>query len=42
MSTPQLLAKTDARMIAETSIRNYFKYICLTIIGKGRGDRISS
>ena len=42
MSTPELLAQTDARMIAEMSIRNYFKYIFLTVIGKGSGDRVPS
>ena len=42
MSTPELLAQTDARMIAEMSIYNYFKYIFLTVAGKGRGDRIKS
>ena len=39
MSTPELLAQTDARMIAEMSVRNYFKYIFLTVLGKGSGDR---
>ena len=42
MSTPELLAQTDARMIAEMSVRNYFKYIFLTVMGKGSGDRIKS
>lgn len=41
MSTPELLAQTDARMIAEMSLKNYFKYIFFTIIGKGGGDRIN-
>ena len=40
MSTPELLAETDARMNAEMSLKNYFKYILLTLIGKGSGDRI--
>lgn len=40
MSTPELLAQTDARMIAEMSVRNYFKYIFLTVLGKGSGDRV--
>lgn len=40
MSTPELLAKTDAEMIATMSIANYFKYIFLTIVGKGQGDRV--
>jgi O-antigen biosynthesis protein WbqP len=42
MSTPELLAQTDARMIAEMSVRNYFKYIFLTVMGKGRGDQVKS
>lgn len=40
MSTPELLAETDAKMIAEMSVYNYFKYIFLTVVGKGSGDRI--
>ncbi len=40
MSTPKLLAETDARMISNLSLFNYFKYIALTIFGKGFGDRI--
>ena len=35
MSTPHLLAKTDAQMIAEMSVYKYFKYIFLTVAGKG-------
>ena len=41
MSTPKLLAKTDAEMIASMSVRNYFKYIFLTVLGKGQGDRVT-
>ncbi len=40
MSTPELLAKTDAEMIATMSVANYFKYIFLTVAGKGQGDRV--
>ena len=40
MSMPDLLTETDAKMIAEMSVRNYFKYIFLTVLGKGSGDRI--
>ena len=40
MSTPKLLAQTDARMIAGMSAFSYFKYIILTAMGKGTGDRI--
>lgn len=40
MSTPQLLAETDARMIQELNTFAYFKFILLTIFGKGFGDRV--
>ena len=40
MSTPELLARTDAQMIAKMSVTNYFRFIFLTVIGNGRGDRI--
>ena len=40
MSTPELLAKTDAEMISAMSIINYYKYIFLTVSGKGQGDRV--
>ena len=42
MSTPKLLAETDARMLAEMTVTNYFKYIFLTLFGKGFGDRIQN
>lgn len=42
MSTPDLLAKSDAEMIRKMSVRSYFKYIILTIIGKGSGDTIKT
>jgi O-antigen biosynthesis protein WbqP len=42
MSTPELLAKTDAKMIRELNFNNYFKFILQTITGKGSGDRIKS
>lgn len=40
MSTPELLAQTDARMLASLNIANYFKYIIMTVSGKGSGDRV--
>jgi O-antigen biosynthesis protein WbqP len=40
MSTPRLLAKTDAKMIREMSLVNYFRFILQTVTGKGSGDRI--
>ena len=42
MSTPALLAETDARMIHQFSIFTYFKYILQTIFGAGQGDRIKA
>lgn len=42
MSTPELLAQTDAQMISQISLKNYFKYIFLTLIGEGIGDSIKS
>lgn len=41
MSTPELLAKTDAKMIREMSLANYFKFILQTVTGKGAGDRVT-
>jgi lipopolysaccharide/colanic/teichoic acid biosynthesis glycosyltransferase len=40
MSTPQLLAETDEKMIKHLDTIHYFKYIFLTIFGKGFGDRV--
>jgi lipopolysaccharide/colanic/teichoic acid biosynthesis glycosyltransferase len=40
MSTPVLLAETDAKMIADYNVFKYFNYIFFTIFGKGFGDRI--
>ena len=40
MSTPGLLAKTDAEMIRMMSIVLYFNYIFRTICGSGFGDRV--
>ena len=40
MSTPQLLAETDAKMIQDLNTLVYFKYIFLTVFGKGFGDRV--
>jgi O-antigen biosynthesis protein WbqP len=40
MSTPELLAKTDAKMIRDMSLINYFKYIFQTVLGAGAGDRV--
>jgi Sugar transferases involved in lipopolysaccharide synthesis len=40
MSTPELLADTDAQMIRELTVVNYFKFIVQTVTGKGTGDRV--
>lgn len=41
MSTPKLLAETDAKMIKNLSVINYFFYIFKTLLGSGFGDRVS-
>ncbi|NWG88170.1 MAG: sugar transferase [Hydrogenophilaceae bacterium] len=40
MSTPSRLAETDARMIASLGVMDYFRYIALTLLGRGAGDRV--
>jgi lipopolysaccharide/colanic/teichoic acid biosynthesis glycosyltransferase len=40
MSTPKLLAETDARMLQDLGLSAYFTYIIKTVTGAGRGDRI--
>lgn len=40
MSTPELLAETDAKMIASLNVVDYFRYIIMTVTGKGSGDRV--
>ena len=40
MSDPDLLARTDNEMIHSMSLRNYFKYILMTVSGSGQGDRV--
>jgi lipopolysaccharide/colanic/teichoic acid biosynthesis glycosyltransferase len=41
MSTPGLLAETDAKMLSNLTLVDYFKYILMTVTGKGRGDRVN-
>jgi lipopolysaccharide/colanic/teichoic acid biosynthesis glycosyltransferase len=41
MSTPELLARTDAEMIRTMSLVNYFRYILMTVTGSGSGDRVA-
>jgi len=40
MSTPELLAETDKRMLENLNVGAYFKYILMTVAGKGAGDRV--
>jgi len=40
MSTPALLAETDARMLAGLGVIAYFEYLFKTLRGAGRGDRV--
>jgi len=40
MSDPKKLAEIDAQMIASLKIRDYFRYLFLTLIGRGGGDRV--
>jgi len=38
MSTPKLLAETDAKMIKNLTLTSYFNFILMTIVGMGKGD----
>lgn len=40
MSTPKLLAQTDAEMIAALDLCRYLRYIFATAVGKGGGDHV--
>jgi len=40
MSTPRVLAEKDAEMIRTLSLSSYFRYILMTVLGKGSGDRV--
>lgn len=40
MSTPKLLAETDQKMLQNLTVGAYFKYIFMTVAGKGAGDRV--
>ena len=42
MSTPRLLAETDASMLRSLDLKHYFRYILQTVTGKGSGDRVRS
>lgn len=41
MSTPLLLAQTDQIMISSFSLKRYFKYLVMTVIGSGSGDAMA-
>jgi O-antigen biosynthesis protein WbqP len=40
MSTPKLLAEIDACMLKSMNLYWYFKYIFMTLSGKGKGDGV--
>lgn len=40
MSTPEVLAKTDKKMIDSLTLNDYFKYIIVTAAGSGSGDAV--
>ncbi|RAH38228.1 sugar transferase [Halomonas sp. SL1] len=40
MSTPKLLAETDHKMLESLTVKDYFRYIIQTVLGKGKGDRV--
>lgn len=42
MSTPKLLAETDAQMLKDLTLILYFKYIFMTVGGRGAGDRVKT
>jgi lipopolysaccharide/colanic/teichoic acid biosynthesis glycosyltransferase len=41
MSIPELLADTDRKMLDELNVPAYFRYVLITALGKGRGDRVT-
>lgn len=40
MSKPEELAEIDSYMIKTMSLKNYFKYLFLTLKGRGHGDQV--
>ena len=40
MSGPVRLAEVDERMIRALMLKDYFRYLVLTVTGKGVGDRV--
>ena len=41
MSTPELLAETDAQLLVSLSLPTYLRYLWLTFAGHGQGDRVN-
>ncbi|CAM3402337.1 sugar transferase [Halomonas lysinitropha] len=42
MSTPRRLAEMDRKMLDGLTVAAYFRYLLLTMAGKGTGDRVRS
>jgi lipopolysaccharide/colanic/teichoic acid biosynthesis glycosyltransferase len=42
MSTPGLLADVDSQMLKSLTLCSYWKYILLTVAGRGSGDRVKA
>lgn len=40
MSDPRKLAEVDAAMLGELDLRRYLRYLFLTMVGRGQGDRV--
>ena len=40
MSTPRELAEVDRQMLDALTVRAYFRYLVLTVLGRGSGDRV--
>ena len=40
MKDPELLSKTDYKMMRNLTVYKYFYYIFMTFLGKGFGDRV--
>lgn len=40
MSRPELLAEIDQKMLVELTLSAYFKYLLMTALGRGSGDRV--
>ena len=41
MSDPLRLSRVDQRMIAGFTLKDYFKYLFMTVAGRGQGDRVN-